>query len=136
METSFVNVHLNVLFVMLFLVIPISLIGMFLCGVPAIPQAQFFGVRSSNLLRIEGSAAEAGTAGNAAQASTTISQEIDLNWVKKDKRRLLHVVYRVGDLDKTIKYIVIFIWMSILTCMLFPSLICAILSDFTRNAWE
>ncbi|CAN6456603.1 unnamed protein product [Victoria cruziana] len=70
----------------------------------AIPQAQFFGVRSSNLLRIEGSAAEAGTAGNAAQASTTISQEIDLNWVKKDKRRLLHVVYRVGDLDKTIKF--------------------------------
>lgn len=26
-----------------------------------------------------------------------------LEFVKKDKRRLLHVVYRVGDLDKTIK---------------------------------
>lgn len=28
-----------------------------------------------------------------------------LEWPKKDKRRLLHAVYRVGDLDRTIKYI-------------------------------
>lgn len=27
-----------------------------------------------------------------------------LEFPKKDKRRFLHVVYRVGDLDKTIKY--------------------------------
>lgn len=27
-----------------------------------------------------------------------------LEWPKKDKRRFLHVVYRVGDLDRTIKY--------------------------------
>lgn len=27
-----------------------------------------------------------------------------LEWPKKDKRRLLHAVYRVGDLDRTIKY--------------------------------
>lgn len=27
-----------------------------------------------------------------------------LEWAKKDKRRFLHVVYRVGDLDRTIKY--------------------------------
>jgi lactoylglutathione lyase len=27
-----------------------------------------------------------------------------LQWVKNDRRRLLHVVYRFGDLDKTIKY--------------------------------
>lgn len=27
-----------------------------------------------------------------------------LEWPKKDKRRLLHVVYRVGDLDRTIKF--------------------------------
>ncbi|CAN1838025.1 Probable lactoylglutathione lyase, chloroplastic [Linum perenne] len=27
-----------------------------------------------------------------------------LNWVKNDKRRMLHVVYYVGDLDKTIKF--------------------------------
>jgi lactoylglutathione lyase len=27
-----------------------------------------------------------------------------LQWVKNDRRRLLHVVYRFGDLDTTIKY--------------------------------
>jgi lactoylglutathione lyase len=26
-----------------------------------------------------------------------------LEWAKKDKRRFLHAVYRVGDLDRTIK---------------------------------
>ncbi|RHN64982.1 putative lactoylglutathione lyase [Medicago truncatula] len=30
--------------------------------------------------------------------------EIDLEWPKKDNRRLLHVVYRVGDLERTIKF--------------------------------
>jgi lactoylglutathione lyase len=25
-------------------------------------------------------------------------------WAKKDKRRMLHVVYRVGDMDATVKY--------------------------------
>lgn len=29
-----------------------------------------------------------------------------LEWPKKDKRRILHAVYRVGDLDRTIKYVV------------------------------
>lgn len=43
--------------------------------------------------------------GNMAQASTSAAQENALEWVKKDKRRLLHVVYRVGDLDRTIKYL-------------------------------
>ncbi|CAL5339246.1 unnamed protein product [Camellia sinensis] len=42
--------------------------------------------------------------GNMAQASTSITQEDALEWVKKDKRRMLHVVYRVGDLDRTIKF--------------------------------
>jgi len=26
-----------------------------------------------------------------------------LEWPKQDKKRMLHVVYRVGDLDRTIK---------------------------------
>ena len=43
--------------------------------------------------------------GNFAQASTSAAPENVLEWVKKDKRRMLHVVYRVGDLDRTIKYI-------------------------------
>lgn len=43
------------------------------------------------------------TMGNGAQASTASIQENVLEWVKQDKRRMLHVVYRVGDLDRTIK---------------------------------
>ncbi|XVE70467.1 hypothetical protein DITRI_Ditri10aG0074700 [Diplodiscus trichospermus] len=43
-------------------------------------------------------------AGNVVQASTAAAQETALEWVKKDKRRMLHVVYRVGDLDRTIKF--------------------------------
>ena len=40
--------------------------------------------------------------GNATQASTATDENI-LQWVKEDKRRMLHVVYRVGDMDRTIK---------------------------------
>ncbi|KAK9102785.1 hypothetical protein Sjap_020039 [Stephania japonica] len=69
-----------------------------------IPQAQLFGVRASKFLRTEKNSIEAGTAGNAAQASTSVNHENILEWVKKDERRMLHVVYRVGDLDRTIKF--------------------------------
>ncbi|RWR82876.1 putative lactoylglutathione lyase, chloroplastic [Cinnamomum micranthum f. kanehirae] len=67
-------------------------------------HAHSFRIKASNFLRTEGNTVEAGAAGNVAQASTTVSQEDVLEWVKKDKRRLLHVVYRVGDLEKTIKF--------------------------------
>lgn len=58
-------------------------------------QARFFGVKTSNNVRAEG---------NMAQADAAVSEESLQEWSKKDKRRLLHVVYRVGDLDKTIKF--------------------------------
>ena len=46
--------------------------------------------------------------GKAAQATT---QDDLLTWVKNDKRRMLHVVYRVGDMDRTIKYFTLaFLW--------------------------
>lgn len=38
-----------------------------------------------------------------ASAPVTLSSEL-LEWPTKDNRRFLHVVYRVGDLDRTIKY--------------------------------
>lgn len=63
----------------------------------AVPQSQIFGIKAPNLLR-------EGKSGNLAQASTVATQEDVLEWVKKDKRRMLHVVYRVGDLDRTIKF--------------------------------
>ncbi|TKY72169.1 putative lactoylglutathione lyase [Spatholobus suberectus] len=37
-------------------------------------------------------------------ADATQSNADLLEWPKKDKRRFLHVVYRVGDLDRTIKF--------------------------------
>lgn len=73
---------------------------------PAIPQSQIFGLNASKLLRGgEGNAMGFNATGNIAHASTSAAQENVLEWVKKDKRRMLHVVYRVGDLDRTIKYI-------------------------------
>jgi hypothetical protein len=40
---------------------------------------------------------------SAASAETATNEESILEFVKNDTRRMLHVVYRVGDLDKTIK---------------------------------
>ncbi|EHA8588273.1 putative lactoylglutathione lyase, chloroplastic [Cocos nucifera] len=60
----------------------------------AIPQPNLLRIKTSKLIRAEGTA----------QASTGVSEEGALEWAKKDNRRLLHVVYRVGDLDKTINF--------------------------------
>lgn len=68
-----------------------------------VPQSQSFGLRASRLLRGNEKKMVVSTMGNAAQASTASTQENVLEWVKQDKRRMLHVVYRVGDLDRTIK---------------------------------
>uniref|UniRef100_A0A5B6Z7V2 Lactoylglutathione lyase n=1 Tax=Davidia involucrata TaxID=16924 RepID=A0A5B6Z7V2_DAVIN len=70
----------------------------------AIPQSQIFGAKASTLLRAEGKTIEASSAANMAQQSTVVAEENALEWAKNDKRRMLHVVYRVGDLDKTIKF--------------------------------
>ncbi|KAH0450950.1 hypothetical protein IEQ34_021642 [Dendrobium chrysotoxum] len=70
----------------------------------AVPQAQLFGIKPLQLKRMAADEVLVRSTGNIAQTSTTISQENALEWAKKDNRRLLHVVYRVGDLDKTIKF--------------------------------
>ncbi|PON94632.1 Glyoxalase I [Trema orientale] len=64
----------------------------------ALPQTPLLGGKASNLLKSDGNIVEA------AQAATPTTKENVLEWVKNDKRRMLHVVYRVGDLDKTIKF--------------------------------
>lgn len=74
-------------------------------GYPALPQSQLFGVKAPKFLRTDGKNVEASQDGNVAQASTTTTKENVLEWVKTDNRRMLHVVYRVGDLEKTIKYV-------------------------------
>uniref|UniRef100_A0A8R7JYG6 lactoylglutathione lyase n=1 Tax=Triticum urartu TaxID=4572 RepID=A0A8R7JYG6_TRIUA len=62
------------------------------------------GLRVPARLSTRGVSAGAEASGPAARAATVISPEEAVEWVKKDRRRLLHVVYRVGDLDKTIKF--------------------------------
>lgn len=37
------------------------------------------------------------------------SAEAVLEWNKQDNKRMLHAVYRVGDLDRTIKYASVFL---------------------------
>lgn len=60
----------------------------------ALQPEQVAGTRPLRLTRSEASAV--------AKPRTLADEAI--SWAKKDNRRLLHVVYRVGDLDKTIKY--------------------------------
>ena len=71
----------------------------------AIPQSPLLGVKEPNLLRADGKITEAAEDRFVAQAATSTTKESVLEWVKNDKRRMLHVVYRVGDLEKTIKYV-------------------------------
>jgi lactoylglutathione lyase len=62
----------------------------------AIPQqSQLFGAKGSQLFRIP-----------EANAAEKLDQNL-FDWVQNDNRRFLHVVYSVGDLDKTIKYVLL-----------------------------
>ncbi|KAJ6795574.1 putative lactoylglutathione lyase [Iris pallida] len=70
---------------------------------PLSPPSRHRRIKTSKSTRMEGYNITACT-GNMAQASTAVTEENALEWVKKDNRRMLHVVYRVGDLDKTIKF--------------------------------
>ncbi|KAM0001367.1 putative lactoylglutathione lyase [Helianthus debilis subsp. tardiflorus] len=73
---------------------------------PAGSQSKNFGLNKAfKIFRQEVNRKSASkTIVNMAQGSTATTQENALEWVKNDKRRMLHVVYRVGDLDKTIKF--------------------------------
>ncbi|MFS7965278.1 putative lactoylglutathione lyase [Helianthus anomalus] len=72
---------------------------------PAGSQSKNFGLKAFKIFRQEVNSKSASkTIVNMAQGSTATTQEKALEWVKSDKRRMLHVVYRVGDLDRTIKF--------------------------------
>lgn len=64
---------------------------------------QIHGLKVSRLLRHDSRCMRVMASGN---MSTAATQENVLDWVKQDNRRMLHVVYRVGDLDKSIKYVI------------------------------
>jgi lactoylglutathione lyase len=70
----------------------------------AVPQSHSFGLK---LFRKNGNSMRVMASGNVSSSVTASSSENLLEWVKQDKRRLLHVVYRVGDMDRTIKYVFI-----------------------------
>ncbi|KAK8568663.1 hypothetical protein V6N13_106560 [Hibiscus sabdariffa] len=71
----------------------------------ASPQSQFFGFKASQMSRAKENKSGMPVVGNLVRASTGVTEETAaLEWVKKDSRRMLHVVYRVGDLDRTIKF--------------------------------
>ncbi|ONK68044.1 uncharacterized protein A4U43_C05F6700 [Asparagus officinalis] len=55
-----------------------------------------------------------------AQTEITVPSEFVLEWVQKDKRRFLHVVYRVGDLERTIKFYIECFGMTLLRKMDVP----------------
>lgn len=41
------------------------------------------------------------------EAEKVVTTHDLLEWPQKDKRRFLHAVYRVGDLERTIKFVFI-----------------------------
>ncbi|KAK1439456.1 hypothetical protein QVD17_05274 [Tagetes erecta] len=61
-----------------------------------IPQTQLLGAGASTLLDYDISTVE--------NTAKPITVENAIDWSTKDKRKMLHVVYRVGDLEKTIKF--------------------------------
>ncbi|KAF3526455.1 hypothetical protein F2Q69_00050930 [Brassica cretica] len=63
----------------------------------------FSHVTQSKLLTLRRGVSCLGVA-ESGKASTAATEEDLLKWVKDDNRRMLHVVYRVGDLDRTIKF--------------------------------
>lgn len=75
-------------------------------AVPVVSAARrecLFGGRVvGGVVRAPARLAKRGLCAGAEAGDSAVTVEA-MEWVKKDRRRLLHVVYRVGDLDKTIK---------------------------------
>lgn len=74
-------------------------------------------------------AKDSGIVASAASAEAATNEESISEFAKNDNRRLLHVVYRVGDLDKTIKYSAPFspLLMSRNECFEMTLLVCQLL---------
>ncbi|KAG5014679.1 putative lactoylglutathione lyase, chloroplastic [Glycine max] len=71
---------------------------------PSVSQSNSFGLKASRVLRQYGNSTRIMASGDLSHSVAAASPENVLEWVKQDKRRMLHVVYRVGDLDRTIKF--------------------------------
>lgn len=75
-------------------------LGMFYAGIRRLHN---FGLKGSKFLRHDDDNCMRAKA--SWNTSLAAEQENALDWVKHDKRRMLHVVYRVGDLDKSLRYV-------------------------------
>ncbi|CAI9755687.1 unnamed protein product [Fraxinus pennsylvanica] len=71
--------------------------------VTAISQPQLFDA-NAKLSRTVGNKSETSMLPVDAEPTTSVTAENVLEWTKRDNRRMLHAVYRVGNLDKTIKF--------------------------------
>lgn len=71
---------------------------------PAISQSQLFDA-NAKLLRNVGNKFETSMLPVDAEPTSSVTAENILEWTKRDNRRMLHAVYRVGNLDKTIRYV-------------------------------
>ncbi|XP_030947377.1 probable lactoylglutathione lyase, chloroplastic isoform X2 [Quercus lobata] len=78
-------------------------LALFQLGI-ALPQSQLFNAEASKLFAAEENTTKVATAGNITRESTSFTEVDAMDWVKNDNRRVLHFVYNVGDLDKTIKF--------------------------------
>ncbi|XP_054786642.1 probable lactoylglutathione lyase, chloroplastic isoform X2 [Prosopis cineraria] len=72
--------------------------------VRVVSQSNRSTLKASKPLRLDGNCARVMASGSVSQGSRASTTEDVLEWVKQDKRRMLHVVYCVGDLDRTIKF--------------------------------
>ncbi|PWA38217.1 putative lactoylglutathione lyase, chloroplast [Artemisia annua] len=67
-------------------------------------QPQPSGSKALKLLRREGNNVSAKAFTKMARPRKQTTKESALDWVKRDNRRIFHVVYRVGDLGTTVKF--------------------------------
>lgn len=74
-----------------------------LFGYSAITQSQLFNGKAPEFRNAEGEVIKSGMITELAQSDIAVNDETASEWIKKDKRRMFHVVYRVGNLDRTIK---------------------------------
>ncbi|MED6184347.1 hypothetical protein PIB30_046502 [Stylosanthes scabra] len=82
-----------------------------------------FHTKSSRLLR-NGNSIEVIASKNMSQGDDATEENV-MDWVKHDNRRMLHVVYRVGDLERTIKFYTECLGMKVLRIRDLPELRCA-----------
>ncbi|QHO42952.1 probable lactoylglutathione lyase, chloroplastic [Arachis hypogaea] len=95
----------------------------FMVAPRTVPEHHSFCTKPRRLLRKDGNSMREIASEDLSQGGAT--EENVMDWVKHDNRRMLHVVYRVGDLERTIKFYTECLGMSVLRIRDLPELRCA-----------